>query len=556
MEKDYLYEYSANALRENLLQVSTNVSEAYKVLGREPMFCVANKNLRILKGVEAFAGRAVTNVVIDLLIHILKDNGIRLESRNTDITDFCICNDTQCVGYIVTEKEEWVVNVEELKAAGIDKLVFIVLEEKKSADVLFFEPTSGRFLDSGCKGYVNNVLLQDFLEGLGINEFETFKEFAQIYSNMAENIVGINTAIVPTEKALDECKKAIKEEFFKEDYLKEIAGNFSEDEIKRVRKFTRKNIDVLIGTDEFAKSFLSSEWYYNLQTKTDRGLEQTAIVAGYLKSVEQFICSLIIAHANRKRKIYVEHKRYVDSEGRKKMYPFDVNYKKDYNLTLGALNSYMKEPRNRFFIRYDEMQEKIVKFLEKYCMHTRNGYLHKDNIYTWLEINEIRNQTYCVYFLLLGYLFMNDSMKVSLEKQVILPEVEEKDGMEYAKFSEWLTGLMQYDDDIGFNVIYFKLQPNKYTKFHRLEIMGMDAYGKGEFLFDVNDSRTIPEIIRMFMYTPFEWKSSAEGEELREEAAKVIERYLLEGEYAEALKKYQAVLVGNFNDADIVYIRT
>lgn len=66
----------------------------------------------------------------------------------------------------------------------------------------------------------------------------------------------------------------------------------------------------------------------------------------------------------------------------------------------------------------------------------------------------------------------------------------------------------------------------------------------------------MPKIIRRFMYTPFIWKSSAEGDELRDEVAHAIQKYLADGEYAESLKKYQAIVVGDFNNADLIYMNS
>lgn len=553
MGREYLYEFAENALKETLMDVTNKITEGYKVYGMEPMFRVANQNLRILKSVEGFTSKAVTNVVTDLLIHILVENSIEVDENKSNVVDFCISRNSLCTGYIVVDRENWFVNAEKAKSDGIDKVVYIVLQDKTDGPVRFCEPRSKKFMESGCYRYVNNVLLQDFLEELGVAEFESFKKIAQIYSDAAEEIVGINTAIVPTDEALDGCRETIKAEFIREEYLAALNSAFTDTELNMIKKAVGPNIDVLVGYEDFAKSFLSSEWYYNLQKQTDRGLDQTAIVAGYLKSVEQFIYALIVAHSNRGWKIFVEHKWHTDANGNKKKYPFNANYKSTYNLTLGALNTYMKEPRNKFFSNYDSIQTKIMDFLEQYCMHTRNGYLHKDNIYTGAEINEIRNQTYCVYYLLLGYLYINDDMRTSLKKRTVAPKAKDIEGLEYEKFSEWITSLMKYDDDIGCKIIYFKLQENRFTRSHKLEILGMDAYSEGRFLFDENDDRTAPKIIRRFIYTPFIWKSSAEGEVLRDEAARAIEKYLNEGEFADSLKKYKAIVVGEFFNADVIY---
>ena len=54
----------------------------------------------------------------------------------------------------------------------------------------------------------------------------------------------------------------------------------------------------------------------------------------------------------------------------------------------------------------------MVICIKNFFWHTRNGYLHKDNIYTLKEIERIRAEAYCAYFLL-GSAFLFDEKKVA-----------------------------------------------------------------------------------------------------------------------------------------------
>lgn len=140
MEKEYLYEFAENALKEVLVDVTNKISEGYKVCGMEPMFRVANQNLRILKSVEGFTSDAVKKVVTDLLIHILENNSIEVDENKSNVVDFCISRNSLCIGYIVVDRENWFINVEKAKANGIDKVVYVVLQYRTNGSVRFCEP--------------------------------------------------------------------------------------------------------------------------------------------------------------------------------------------------------------------------------------------------------------------------------------------------------------------------------------------------------------------------------------------------------------------------------
>ena len=47
------------------------------------------------------------------------------------------------------------------------------------------------------------------------------------------------------------------------------------------------------------------------------------------------------------------------------------------------------------------------EYLEKYVEKTRNGYMHKDNLYEWTDIQNIRTKTYAAYFMVLGTFFID-----------------------------------------------------------------------------------------------------------------------------------------------------
>lgn len=53
----------------------------------------------------------------------------------------------------------------------------------------------------------------------------------------------------------------------------------------------------IVGESGFAESFISSEWYFRAHDDFSF-LEQTAVIAGYLKSIEQLLFAIICLSMN------------------------------------------------------------------------------------------------------------------------------------------------------------------------------------------------------------------------------------------------------------------
>ena len=549
MENDYLFDYAEKAMVEALKGAADRLKSAKQSWEFSDLFHIANKDLMVLKAADNCAQKYVVDICTDLIIQLLDNYGIAIKTKDLpSCVDFCIETGSGIMGYVVTYNFQHIFDVAKLKEAGLCGLTVIALQDTLIDNYKILRPNSRRYKESGSANYVNNVILRQFLSDMGINEYENFKLYADRYEFDAQEAVGINTTIVPTEKALSLCKEKVENELLSWEYLSELGDKFS-DHIDSLKKNVQRNSRIVIGDDDFAKSILSSEWYFDLQVKTDRGLDQTAIVAGYLKSVEQFLLSLIKV-SSRRWKVFVEHKKLKNEDGSKKWFIFKEQYIKDYNLTLGAINKCLTNKNNKFFNQDEQLTKIIINFIEEYCMYTRNGYLHKDNLYKWEEIEKIRKKTYCVYFLLLGNLFINNDIRDELiRKAEILVEEEKK--LDYEAFATWISEIMCYNDNIDYRYFFFKLMPGYYSGRHSLMIMGANEYCDNNLVFNYNDA--IPRIVERFVHTPFEWSSKTPVSDLKEEATVVIQKYLSEGEYSSSLKKYDAIMVGDFGDIDIIY---
>ena len=132
------------------------------------------------------------------------------------------------------------------------------------------------------------------------------------------------------------------------------------------------------------------------------------IVTGYLKSIEQLLFVLMLSRSDVLQfKLYDKSKKLVplSPENQSDVLSMAGNLLKSININYGQrLNA----------VYFDGViGQKVQTFLYSFVQRTRNGYFHKDNIYTLAEIQEIRQQAYCAYFLL-GSAFILDLKKVKM----------------------------------------------------------------------------------------------------------------------------------------------
>lgn len=158
---------------------------------------------------------------------------------------------------------------------------------------------------------------------------------------------------------------------------------------------------LLFGNKDFAKSYLTSEWLYKQYSETI-GLDNTFIVAGFIKSIEQLLWDIAFIKGKGK-KIYTQageetiDDTYIETTLGNLEYFFT-----DYN------NLDLFESKDKFFSRY--LRAQLSLWRERY----RNGYFHKHNLENVERVKAIREETIFMYCLILGSVNYNDSLLDSL----------------------------------------------------------------------------------------------------------------------------------------------
>ena len=274
------------------------------------------------------------------------------------------------------------------------------------------KPNSYKYRQYPFRNSIKNITLRQFFDEIGATDYEEFKEYVEHYNFEIEQILGLTVTSIPTQKTLEKHKEKVREQLLSCFFEEELRTGFTEQELTVMKKWFLKNYEVLLSNADFANSFVGSEWYYDLQVKTDVGLEQTAIVTGYLKSIEQLLCSILLTLCD-------EYYFYFNTNAQgKDKYQKDLLQLSYENLPYiktmaGVMLKKIKGKKDKVCYRND-WTDRVIGFLEEYIEKNRNGYFHKDNLYEWDKIVEIRTKTYCAYFMILSTFKINKEQLSSI----------------------------------------------------------------------------------------------------------------------------------------------
>ena len=274
-------------------------------------------------------------------------------------------------------------------------------------------------------------------------EYERFYAALQKYIRSINYYVGYIVLKSLNSSALINFKKIVENTVNKYSYEsileKKVRGkddkgnkcNFKlgEDDFHIINKqFKSDNmISIVIGNRDFAESFITAEWLFTTM-KHVRAVDLTVIGMGYFKSVEQLLYDLICLHKDEGRSIKRnKSSHYVDLS--------ESNIIKNNYLdtTFGSMANFYK---NNLDILRSDLSENGKKFIEEMIFsysNLRNGFFHKDNIRDWKVIEEIRQETLYMIYLLLGGQELKDSDSTFLGK---IPENQFDD---YYRLCEYIN---------------------------------------------------------------------------------------------------------------------
>ncbi len=394
-----IYEEAYAELIELLKDTVDKWSEAYSANTMKVLFSVANEKFDLMRSVARFSNHQVIKICIRLCVELCEIRNIKImDTPDFKEVHFVIEIDNKKTGIIISNVINCSPNIDDAIEFGIDKVVNVVLKECDTP--VFFKPNSGPYKFYPYKEKVENITIKQFYDMIGDDGYNDFKEFVGRYRYEAELALGMTVSAIPTKKALMSHKEKVKEILLSYFYENELSMIFTNDEIIDMKKKFESVFGIMIEDNDFSNSFISSEWYYDLQVKTDGGLDQTAIVAGYLKSVEQLLFSLLLSLCEYNDFYFYTNKAGREKTGKKRLILRNNN--KELLLTMAGNLLKVIEQNKHIVMHKTTLTDRVIEYLNNYIDNTRNGYMHKDNLYDMSEIEKIREKTYCVYFMILS----------------------------------------------------------------------------------------------------------------------------------------------------------
>lgn len=184
-----------------------------------------------------------------------------------------------------------------------------------------------------------------------------------------------------------------------------------------------KLFKTMIGTNDYAVSFITSEWLYS-SLKGRKNFDYTSVISGYLKSIEQLLYKIVMLNVDNNCKISMSGASEIitsaisnnittykpdDKTDWRVVCPNSKGYK--YIDLISTQLEYMEKSIGTFeyFLRknpqifIDPLYAKtIADMVCCFRAECRNGYFHIHNLNDWETVEKTRNNAIYLYFVLLG----------------------------------------------------------------------------------------------------------------------------------------------------------
>ena len=324
------------------------------------------------------------------------------------------------------------------------------------------------------RGYNLYSLKWFFEEYFGQEEYKRFYLAATAYISEVNSYIGYATIKTLIPSSLINFRKNVEKTLVNYQYdellfVKYNDFELSEVEYNKIRKqfLDDKTLLTMLGSRCFSESLITAEWLYDSMKKA-KAIDLTIIGMGYFKAVEQLLYDLICLHKNQGLTI---RKNYSRKALPSVIQLDDLNINdKAIDVTLGSMAVFIKDNAQVLF--RNDIAWKAKKFVReaifKYA-DLRNGYFHKDNIHRIERIEEIRNVSFYMFFLLLGTCELSEANLIDLG----LPQNVQSDYYRLCEYVDYHRGMLfvldlGYGEDqfgIACGDMFTKIVENKYVQY-------------------------------------------------------------------------------------------
>lgn len=542
-----IYEYAFYRMYNHVKKAKEDFSAAQKVhVGMErEIIRLEDDETALFDRVASISHHALVVETEELLMRLFTLYGVEYspfpgDSKYSIYMPFYRIEDEKKIGYVFTysmmERIEWKKIKESYRIDGIKAVALVEPgEDTETRNII----VGNEIRLSG--GFVQYLPLKELFSLISEEEFAIYMTYVREFNDDIKRLIGYRTIVVPSESSVEELKKNIESELRGIDFDKQLSQDgLYENQIKIIKKnfWSRELFRALIGESSFAESFISSEWYYKNHIEFSV-LEQTAVIAGYLKSVEQLLYSIVKLSEGTGKQI----KKY--GAGRADYIEFCTANESLIDSTLGSIIGYVRHYSDLWDVNLhakNYVADKLNVYRDKY----RNDHFHKDNVTSTEEIEEIRTNTLLIHYLLLGAMKISDSDKARIGIVIKKKEEKIKQDISYQMLEEWLDRIIGGDVLLSkSSKLYFEIGVWG-TEQWRLEFSTVDGF----------DERGIPQDTKWpYIGDDLKWDRVLEKEEVVAKVISLIQEYLEKGVYSGNLKAYSMIAAGWFGRPQILYQR-
>ena len=545
MDNSNLYEYAFESLYKIIMVNKEQFSKSYDIAKymTPPIFDLGDDNFNLYKSIVSSNRYATVHEMERLIIRMFEQNNVSYEPANNDSKHkfwpfaFVRKEDGRKIGYVFSLETTPILDIARLKETGVDGVkVISLINPQGYLDTLKTIVTEE---EKKYRGFVKFMVLEDLFTLFGSKEFYKYMEYAERYNERVRNLLGYNTVIMPSDEVIQKFRKDKSVMLSEYAYQPLLPTDiYKEQADKLMHNYIERGLyRAITGTANFADSFISSEWYFSIHKETG-SLDQTAIVVGYLKSIEQLLYSVV--------RLSINQGKTIKKKGSGEFIPFTSDNESLIDNTLGSLIGFMKHYSDIYDVS-SYLKRHIITTLHEYRDKCRNDHLHKDNVYDDEETEEIRDQTIYLYFLILGGCIVRDD---EFEYLGVLPvkanNIQLNELPQYSDFETWLNMILGFDPLKGVSVIYFNLMRNYNENRHLLQLATTSKFEEASY-------KWISDISFPFVNDAFGWRSDCSKEEAQTQVINLLKQYMESGQMADKLKNHDFVVIGALSHVECIY---
>jgi hypothetical protein len=289
-----------------------------------------------------------------------------------------------------------------------------------------------------------------FKEYFGEEEWKIFVSYLDKYKNEAREILGYETIKFLSSMNLASLRTleedvltgwgyknykyqiidSNKTSLGKYEYISSEDSLFEDIDSIESNYLSGNRYKTMIGTNDYAESFVTSEWlYYSLKGR--KNFDYTAVISGYLKSIEQLLHQIVMLNVDNGCKIAMKNKMLNTAyRNQAIVYEYEKDSKEWIRVPVNKKGNNYVKPRTRpyidfttehkdymdssigtfeYFIRYNphifvnpDDSKVIADMISCFRLECRNGFFHTDNLKDWSKVEKTRQNAIYLYFVLLG----------------------------------------------------------------------------------------------------------------------------------------------------------